>query len=197
MAEREFDEIKSISFEQYFGEMELPEKEKKKRIELAKMFDDFFIYYFGLYLADMKRDYVPMIYDKYIELALWYLGMEKKPEYVTDRASKVANEIQKTTRNNSAEYYTSQDRSIIISETETNVLGNYGMQVEAVKNGKTKKTWLTMKDDKVRDSHVLVDEKTVGIFEYFNVGGAKMLYPGDTSAPPQELINCRCVCKYS
>lgn len=197
MAERQFDEIKSISFEDYFGEMELPEQEKKRRIELAQKFDDFFIYYFGLYLADMKRDYVPMIYDKYIELALWYLGMDKKPEYITDRASKVANDIQNTTRNNDSEYYTSKDRSIIISETETNVIGNYGRQVQAVKNGKHWKTWQTMKDNRVRDSHMLVDEKTIGIFDYFDVGGAKMLYPGDTSAPPEELIGCRCVLEYS
>lgn len=197
MEKRQIDELNIISFEDYFGEMKLPEAEKKKRIELAKKFDDFFIYYFGLYLADMERDYVPMIYDKYIELALWYLGMERKPEYVTDRASKVANEIQKTTRNNSAEYYTSQDRSIIISETETNVLGNYGMQVQAIKQGKRWKTWRSMKDNRVRDSHLLVDDKKIGIFEYFDVGGAKMLYPGDTSAPPEELINCRCVCEYS
>lgn len=197
MAERQFDEIKSISFEDYFGEMELPEQEKKRRIDLAQKFDDFFIYYFGLYLADMKRDYVPMIYDKYIELALWYLGMDKKPEYITDRASKVANDIQKTTRNNDSEYYTSKDRSIIISETETNVIGNYGRQVQAVKNGKHWKTWQTMKDNRVRDSHMLVDEKTIGIFDYFDVGGAKMLYPGDTSAPPEELVNCRCTVEYS
>lgn len=198
MNERQFDEIKTISFEQYFGEMELPEEEKERRIDLAKKFYDWFYEdYFLVYLADKSKDYVKAIYDAYLALSLEYLGMDKKPEYITDRASKIAHDIDKTTRENDNEYYTSKDRAIIIAETETNVLGNYDMQIKAVKSGKHWKTWNTMRDDKVRQSHTLVDGKRIGIFEYFNVGGSKMLYPGDTSAPPEELINCRCVLTYS
>ena len=55
------------------------------------------------------------------------------------------------------------------------------------------KTWITMHDDRVRTPHRAVDGVTVGIKEKFTVDGVLMERPGDPSAPPHLIINCRCV----
>jgi len=55
------------------------------------------------------------------------------------------------------------------------------------------KTWITMHDDRVRTSHREVDGITVPIQDKFVVDGYRMELPGDPSAPPAQIINCRCV----
>lgn len=62
-----------------------------------------------------------------------------------------------------------------------------------------RKTWLTLQDDRVRDTHRAVQGRTVELNEPFIVGGARMMYPGDASlgAPIRELANCRCSAQYT
>jgi uncharacterized protein with gpF-like domain len=52
-----------------------------------------------------------------------------------------------------------------------------------------KKEWLSSKDDKVRDSHAMVDGEQVLIDQPFSNG---MMFPGDPAAPPEMSINDRC-----
>jgi hypothetical protein len=35
-------------------------------------------------------------------------------------------------------------------------------------------------------------DNPIPIREYFQVGSARLLYPGDPNGPPGETINCRC-----
>lgn len=62
------------------------------------------------------------------------------------------------------------------------------------------KGWVTMRDDKVRDTHVVMDMVTVGIDEKFQVpngvGFDLMDYPGDRSASIANWIGCRCTLTY-
>jgi hypothetical protein len=37
-----------------------------------------------------------------------------------------------------------------------------------------------------------LDGQTVGLEEYFDVGGDQLAYPGDPDGSPEETINCRC-----
>ena len=53
-----------------------------------------------------------------------------------------------------------------------------------------RKQWVSSRDDRVRDSHVLLDGEIVGITEDFKPG---LSAPGDPSADPSETIRCRCV----
>ena len=58
------------------------------------------------------------------------------------------------------------------------------------------KTWVTMRDDAVRDIHAILDGTTKGLSELFNVKSdppTKMEYPGQPSGPVEAWINCRCV----
>ena len=54
--------------------------------------------------------------------------------------------------------------------------------------------WDATGDARTRPSHAAVDGQVVAYGEAFNVGGALLMFPGDTSlgAPGDEVINCRC-----
>lgn len=54
------------------------------------------------------------------------------------------------------------------------------------------KTWVSRDDDRVRFTHQVADGQTRPVNVPFIVGGVEMMYPKDPSAPPQEVVNCRC-----
>lgn len=58
------------------------------------------------------------------------------------------------------------------------------------------KTWLAHHDQRTRPHHRLADGQTVPLSSKFAVGGFAMDHPGDPTAPPQEVINCRCGTAY-
>lgn len=49
--------------------------------------------------------------------------------------------------------------------------------------------WIAASDDRTRDSHVEVDREIIPIGGTYSNG---LEYPGDTSGPIEEWINCRC-----
>ena len=79
-----------------------------------------------------------------------------------------------------------------IAETETHRVSNTAALEAAKHGGATQKTWVTMMDDRVRETHDYLEGVTVGIDDEF------ITYDGDrASAPglfslPQNNVNCRC-----
>ena len=61
-----------------------------------------------------------------------------------------------------------------------------GYQESGVVQGKT---WITSRDAKVRDIHVIMDKETVKLGRKFSNG---LMHPGDWRGPAGEVINCRC-----
>ena len=57
---------------------------------------------------------------------------------------------------------------------------------------KLQKEWLATLDGRTRHEHGAVDGQRVPLDGKFNVGGYKMEYPGDMSAPAHLVYNCRC-----
>jgi 2'-5' RNA ligase len=55
------------------------------------------------------------------------------------------------------------------------------------------KQWQTRRDARVRDAHDAVDGQLQLIDDHFTVAGVAMLGPGDPTAPPELVCNCRCV----
>ena len=63
-----------------------------------------------------------------------------------------------------------------------------------------KKEWWATGDDRTRDSHLVAwqdysEGGTPGpilMDQPFQVGGARLMQPGDPSGPPEETVNCRC-----
>lgn len=59
---------------------------------------------------------------------------------------------------------------------------------------KSRKKWVATKDLRTRHDHGMADNQIVDYDQPFDVGGYKMMFPGDGSlgAPGHELYNCRC-----
>lgn len=55
--------------------------------------------------------------------------------------------------------------------------------------------WVTMGDSSVREPHKAANGQTVPTGQEFEVGGEKMLYPGQPVGDPGNWINCRCLAR--
>lgn len=91
---------------------------------------------------------------------------------------------------------TPADIARVIS-TDSHRIYNDAMYDQAVRNGATKKTWRTMGDPKVRDSHFYLDGVKVGIEdEFYTYNGHHTMYPSQFGVA-EEDVNCRCWVTYS
>lgn len=83
----------------------------------------------------------------------------------------------------------------VIATTETNIAANAG-RFEGMKSaGVEMKGWQTTGDQRTRASHQQAQRdysKGIPLDQPFRVGGVELMFPGDPSGPPQEVINCRC-----
>ena len=60
----------------------------------------------------------------------------------------------------------------------------------------TKKKWIATLDSRTRDTHRELDGQTAETDEPFEVDGMEILFPGDPSADPSLVYNCRCALGY-
>lgn len=76
--------------------------------------------------------------------------------------------------------------------------GRMDMLHRAQKEGVVvKKKWLAAHDARVRDAHAFLDGQTVEVDEPFVTDdGQEIMFPGDPSAPPELVYNCRCTMTY-
>jgi HK97 family phage portal protein len=81
-------------------------------------------------------------------------------------------------------------RARTIARTEVFGAGNEAAFVAMGEDGVRRVEWVTRHDDLVRDSHEACDGEVRTLGEVFSNG---LLYPGEFNAPPEEVINCRCV----
>lgn len=91
------------------------------------------------------------------------------------------------------------NRSTVIARTEVIRASNFGSRAGALQTGLTlKKEWIATRDGRTRDDHLNADGQTTGMDDPFEIGGFKLLYPGDISngAPARETIQCRCTEAY-
>lgn len=197
-----FDELNQLRA--YYEVMELPKKEKQKRIDLALELFDVFYFVLLLIKADIKVGQEEAVkqtlsVEEYKQSLLMRLddtlsGIPYEQDYIPRLVDDV---IDTTMRHLDDEYYVSQERALLIAQNEANTVLNYGDFLTAKENGNKYKTWITENDERVRFAHMEVDNVKIPIEDYFEVGGEMMRYPHDYTASPQNVINCRCVCKYS
>ncbi len=88
-------------------------------------------------------------------------------------------------------------RADAIARTETHGAANYGSNEAAKETGlPLRREWLAAEDERTRESHAEADGQIVGMEDAFKVGNSLLMYPGDPSAPPEEVVNCRCTLGY-
>jgi len=94
-------------------------------------------------------------------------------------------------------YLEDYDAIIRLAENERERVYNTSAFETATKLGATSKTWHTMGDDRVRDSHFYLDGVTKPLGEeYSTILGNSGLYPGGFNAAADD-IGCRCWLTYS
>ena len=197
------DNLRSMPYDQFFGEMDLSEEQKEKRERTAREIEQFII----LALASMyyleeagSYDYGPVMNDisrNYSEL-LARLGVSLTAFFEASHPDSVAAEIVTATMNHPDDpYFYSEDRAMLIAENEANSIWNDADFEDAILTGKRYKTWKAIMDNRTRDSHRDVNGTTLPIDQYFEVGDSLMFFPRDSSANPEEVVNCRCVALYS
>ena len=88
-------------------------------------------------------------------------------------------------------------RAVVIARTETHSASMWS-QVEAIKDTglELRKQWIAAKDERTRVDHASMDGETVNMDQAFNVGGEELMFPGDPSGSPENIINCRCVMNF-
>jgi uncharacterized protein with gpF-like domain len=88
-------------------------------------------------------------------------------------------------------------RADAIARTETHGAANYGSNEAAKETGlPLRREWLAAQDERTRETHAEADGQIVGMEDAFTVGNSSLMYPGDPSAPPEEVVNCRCTLGY-
>ena len=218
------DEInkRSIPYEEYFGIMDLSEKQLKARIDFAERLEEEIMTIFSLFdvLSDfsyaddtliknqLKQAYldVSMSVGVVIDDNVDWLGLLFAMNFVDATRRHVerlkGNQVPDATENETMDkpsdaWFLSEDRAKYNAENEANTVLNYS-DFQAAKNNYKFKTWITENDSRVRASHIPLEGETIPINEYFVVGDSLMRFPKDLefSPSPEEIVNCRCSISY-
>lgn len=89
------------------------------------------------------------------------------------------------------------ERARTIAVTEANRANNAGafaagLQSESIEGIGLRKRWLATDDRRTRPDHRHADGQLVSLRQPFMVGGWPLMYPGDPTGPPEQVIWCRC-----
>lgn len=193
---------RSMPFEMYFGEMNLPEEEKSERIQVAKELEEVFIttmiWLFTIEQAN-NTNYEPIrqrMEDDYMEVLRKYVEVD---DYLKTYVKSFSYDVVDSTKRHKNEpYYYSLDRARFMAENEVNTAINHARYIEAVNGGKTMKRWESIIDEATRKDHREINGKYISIGQAFHVGDSWMLFPKDMSMNPNpnQVINCRCSIMY-
>lgn len=87
----------------------------------------------------------------------------------------------------------SASRAQTIARTETHAAANYAVYESFKSTGvDAKREWVSAEDERTRENHVEANGQIVGLNEPFDVGGERLMYAGDPSGSPENVVNCRC-----
>lgn len=198
-----------MPYKKYFGEMPITQTQKRERIEAAERFQSTLEEVFmlieearrgalqGFDSLNVLSTSISMVRDGYIDI----LPDEMlDTDFASIYVNQFSNEVIRSTYDHIDDpYFLSEDRAMFIAENEANTMYEDEDYILALKEGMTRKKWVTMQDRRVRDTHREVEGVTIPIDEFFQVGAAQMLYPKDVingGGYPEEIVNCRCSCIY-
>ncbi len=89
-----------------------------------------------------------------------------------------------------------REGTISVTETQTAAEGGKAIGAQAI--GQETKTWVTVRDTRVRSAHINANGQRASISGVFVVAGQQLRYPGDRSlgASVGNVANCRCAAIY-
>ena len=195
-----FDELHSLSrehYEEYFGEMRIPEDAKKDRVLVAMALEDGFLDVLSWIQVKKERgeqfflESIPLFQQAFLAAAITRVDDEQ----IRQTAQEFAEDVALSTYNHQDDdYFLSVDRAINMAATESNAINCYGELADARKAGKKTKKWNTVMDGREREWHGEVNGTTLSLEEPFEVGGELLMHPLDMSlgASADNIANCRC-----
>lgn len=111
-----------------------------------------------------------------------------------DSIEDIANRIAKQTASQNMSAMTRYARTAMTSAQNA---GRVEAMQEAQDMGiKVQKQWVATLDSKTRDAHAMLDGQVVDIDKPFHSELGDIMYPGDPSANPANVYNCRCALVY-
>lgn len=151
-------------------------------------------------LLDMLEDLFLLAYANGVESANLMLGSELSAD-VADVQDTVDRKIAgETWRDRVRDYYSnggSVADIVRVMETETHRDYNEAALTTARKAGAKTKTWMTMMDDRVRETHDYLQSMTVGIDEeFYTYDGDHAYVPGGFELA-ENNVSCRCTLIFS
>lgn len=197
-------DLRSMPFEQFFGEMGISQEQKDKRIDTAEDVKVFML----IALQEMYYEMHEGVYGEYnpsetirsgYRSLLDRLAIPLTAMFAALHADELAAEIVSATINHPDDpYFFSEDRARLIAENEANSIWNDSEFQDAILTGKSRKQWSAIIDKRTRSTHRDANGMVVAITEPFEVGDSFLMYPRDTSlgASADEIVNCRCSVTY-
>ena len=144
-------------------------------------------------------------FDREFENFLFTSGAEKVTNISSTTIANIRNAIDSAQRDGQDVYQTARrilelseidsiTRAILIARTETHQAANFAnfTTLDVVNVPGTTKEWVAVNDARTRDDHAIANGQEVAKDGDFVVGGSLLKYPGDPSAPAQQVVNCRC-----
>lgn len=206
MALLKIDELSSLnkplSYEQYFDGIGLDNEQVDNRIAYANDMEEIMLWLFAFIVSvygteEFSYEYIRNeLYNKVKKLVNETVGDDPYYEqYVNNFVDEV---LMATIRNADTPYFVSKNRAVYVAENEAQTVFNYLDYKLAVASGYTKKTWIDVRDERERKTHLEVGRKTIPIENYFQVGSCLMRFPKDMeNGTAEEIVNCRCGIQYS
>lgn len=151
-------------------------------------------------ILDMMEDLFLLAYANGVESVNVSLGADVSAD-VSDVQDTIDREIAGETWRDRVEDYFSNGGSVAdivrIMETEMHRDYNEAALTTARKAGAKSKTWMTMLDDRVRETHDYLQSMTVGIDEeFYTYDGDHAYVPGGFELA-ENNVNCRCILTFS
>jgi len=88
----------------------------------------------------------------------------------------------------------STSKAMRVARTEIASAAGFGQHESAKQGGLKTHTWISSRDDRVRDEHLGIDGEEKPLDKPYSNG---LMYPGDPAGGADEIINCRCVEQFS
>ena len=204
---------KHIDIDRYFDEMELSELDAEMRKQYARRMDEILFAILALLFMMLKRnayDNVSAIKNKLANDLLRLTDEFTSPDTAMQnyiyrysenfiQVTVLRAQLYTDDQEEKLAYWFSEDRSTFNAENEANTIFNYDDYRIAKEQGMTQKQWLTMRDERVRQTHAHIDGMIIPIDALFPVGEAMLRYPKDWEMGEshlEELISCRCTIRY-
>lgn len=208
MAKLKIDELNTLSevfdyqdfIEHYFDVMQITERQRRERRELAnELFDT--ILYFLIWCDDFPDEVQTQEIQEQFqnEFKEKVFGFSEPSTFFDIYVPLFVSQLIETTlAHRGEEYFTSVERAANVAVNESNTVFGHNELEDAKALGCKFKEWRTELDDRVRPTHQEVEGVKIPIDEPFLVGDSLLLYPKDITynPDPKETIGCRCVCKY-